>query len=81
MDWQTMLRTPSQETAPEDDRATRAALLAEVARNGFIRNYTGRRVSRRGRLFLIETATVWTCRDEKGAGFGTGAFFKSVSWL
>ena len=52
-----------------------------MARNGFIRNYTGRRVSRGGRLFLIETATVWTCKDEKGAGFGTGAFFKSVTFL
>jgi hypothetical protein len=81
MDWETMLVTPSRETAPEEDRATRAALLDEVARNGFIRNYTGRRVSRSGRLFLIENATVWTLRDELGAAFGTGAFFRSVTFL
>jgi hypothetical protein len=87
MDWPTMLVTPSQQTAPQgEDRETRAALLDEVARNGFIRNYTGRRVSRTGKLFLIENATVWTLFDEvghdkKGARFGTGAFFTSVTRL
>jgi hypothetical protein len=81
MDWATMRQTPSSATAPPEDRAARALLLERVARDGFSRAYTGRRVSRSGRLFLIENATVWTCRDEKGAGFGTGAFFKSVSFL
>ncbi len=82
MDWPTMLVTPSRETAPQgEDRDTRAALMDEVARNGFIRNYTGRRVSRSGRLFLIERATVWTMTDEKGARFGTGAFFSSIKRL
>jgi len=87
MDWQTMLVTPSRETAPQgEDRDTRAALMEQVARHGFIRNYTGRRVSRTGRLFLIENATVWTLfdevgTDEKSARFGTGAFFKSVTPL
>ena len=81
MDWPTMRVTPSRETAPEEDRATRAALLDAVARNGFIRNYTGRRVSRGGRHFLIENATVWTMRDENGAVFGTGAFFRAITRL
>jgi hypothetical protein len=81
MDWAAMQATPSRETAPEEDRAARAALLDEVARQGFIRDYTGRRVSRSGRFFLIEQATVWTLTDEKGAGFGTGAFFKSIKRL
>ena len=81
MDWETLTRTPSRDTAPEEDRAARAALMAEVERNGFTRSYTGRRVSRSGRLFLIENATVFTLIDEKGAGFGTSAFFKSVKYL
>ncbi len=81
MDWETMIRTPSRETASEGDRAARAVLMAEVERNGFTRAYSGRRVSRTGRFFLIENATVFTLRDEKGAGFGTGAFFKTVKYL
>ena len=81
MDWALMRVTPSRETAPQEDRATRAALLDEVARHGFIRNYTGRRVSRTGRHFLIENATVWPMRDAAGAVFGTGAFFQSVTRL
>ena len=81
MDWETLVRTPSRETAPEEDRAARATIMAAVARDGFTRAYTGRRVSRSGKFFLIENAAVFTLRDEKGAGFGTGAFFKSVTFL
>ena len=81
MDWETMLRTPSLQTAPPEDRAERAAVLAGVERNGFTRDYAGRRVSRSGRLFLIERATVWRLKDEKGAGFGTGAFFRDFRYL
>jgi len=81
MDWETMAQTPSRDTAPEEDRAERAAILDEVARTGFTRAYRGRRVSRSGKFFLIENATVFTLKDEKGAGFGTGAFFTSFTRL
>ena len=81
MDWETLVRTPSRLTAPEEDRAARAVIMARVERDGFTRSYTGRRVSRTGKFFLIENATVFTLTDEKGAGFGTGAFFKSVTRL
>ena len=81
MDWQTLVRTPSRLTAPEEDRPARAVIMAAVERDGFTRSYTGRRVSRTGKFFLIENATVFTLIDEKGAGFGTGAFFKSVKRL
>ena len=50
MDWETMLNTPSRDTAPEEDRAARAAILEEVARTGFTRAYSGRRVSRSGKF-------------------------------
>ena len=81
LDWETLVQTPSRLTAPEEDRAARAVIMAAVERDGFTRSYTGRRVSRSGKFFLIENATVFTLKDEEGAGFGTGAFFKSVKWL
>jgi hypothetical protein len=81
MDWATLVQTPSRLTAPEEDRVARAVIMAQVERDGFTRAYSGRRVSRSGRLFRIENATVWTLKDEQGAVFGTAAFFKSVSFL
>lgn len=81
MDWETLVRTPSRETAPADDRTARAATMAAVAREGFIRGYTGRRISRTGKLFLIQDATVFTLLDSRGAVFGTGAFFRSAAPL
>jgi hypothetical protein len=81
MDWETLVRTPSRQTAPDEDRAARDVIMAEVERSGFTRSYAGRRVSHSGKLFRIENATVFTLIDEEGAGFGTGAFFKSVTSL
>ena len=81
MDWETLTRTPSRQTAPDEDRAARAAILSDVERNGFTRSYGGRRGSRSGKFFRIENAIVFTLIDEEGAGFGTGAFFKSVTRL
>ena len=81
MDWQAMQKTPSSATAPPEDRAARADLMRKVASDGFARHYTGRRVSAKGRFFLIQDVTVWTCKDEKGAAFGAGAFFKSMMFL
>lgn len=81
MDWATLVQTPSRLTAPEEDRAARAVIMAQVERDGFTRAYSGRRVSRSGRLFMIQNATVWTLRDEQDAVFGTAAFFKSVTFL
>jgi hypothetical protein len=81
MDWQAMRQTPSSATAPPQDRASRAELMARVAQDGFARHYTGRRISAKGRLFLIQDVTVWTCKDEQGAAFGAGAFFKAATFL
>jgi hypothetical protein len=52
-----------------------------VARDGFIRDYRGRRVSRTGKFFMIEKATVWTMKDAGGTAFGTAAFFTAITRL
>ncbi len=53
-----MRKTPSSATAPPEDRASRAELMARVAQDGFACHYTGRRISAKGRLFLIQDVTV-----------------------
>jgi hypothetical protein len=70
-----LLRTPSRLSAEPLGRDERARLLDRVARQGFIDDYAGVRVSAAGRRFRIERATVWNLLDTGGAVQGQAATF------
>ncbi|CAN7428132.1 MEKHLA domain-containing protein [Phenylobacterium sp. LjRoot219] len=76
-----LLAMPSRLSAEAPDRTERARLLDEVARHGFIADYAGIRVSRTGRRFRIEQATVWNLLDPAGARHGQAAAFSEWSRL
>ena len=76
--WEEFTATPSAATAPPGDHGPRDAMMRKVARDNFVRGYTGRRISRKGRLFRIEDVTIWRLLDEKLEPFGVGAFFTTV---
>lgn len=73
--WDRLVGLHSRLSAEPDDRAERRRLLDAVQRDGFIDDYRGRRVSRTGRRFWIEDATVWNLVDEHGARVGQAARF------
>ena len=58
MPWDRLITTPSRFTAEAPVRAEREHLLARVAAQGFIDDYSGVRVSGTGRRFSINNATV-----------------------
>jgi hypothetical protein len=70
-----LVRMPSRRSAEAPEQAERARLLATVARDGFIDDYAGVRVSARGRRFRIEQATVWNLIDAAGVAHGQAAAF------
>lgn len=80
-DWQQFTATPSSATAPDDDRASREAMMQQVVRDGFVSGYEGRRVSRNGRPFLIQDVTIWRLLEENGDSFGVAAIFRRYSYL
>ena len=49
--------------------------MAEVTSSGFIKNYAGVRISKTGRRFRIENATVWNLVDDDGTPRGQAAMF------
>jgi MEKHLA domain len=67
--------TPSRLTAETPNQEERAALLAQVAAHGVIDNYSGIRISKRGRRFRIERATVWNLTNDQGEYCGQAAMF------
>lgn len=81
MSWEELTRTPSRLTAEAPERAERARLLEAVATHGFIDDYSGIRISRTGRRFRIDQATVWNLVTAEGAPCGQAATFKHWTYL
>lgn len=75
MTWEELTRTPSRLTAEAPLRGERARLLAAVAAQGFIDDYSGIRISKTGRRFRIAQATVWNLVTEAGVPCGQAAMF------
>jgi hypothetical protein len=75
MPWEVLVGTPSRLTAEPAARAERARLLERTAREGFVDDYSGVRISRSGKRFRIEQAIVWNVSDEQGKPCGQAATF------
>jgi hypothetical protein len=66
---------PSRRSAEAPSRDERQALLDRVARDGFIDDYAGIRISARGFRFPIRDAVVWNLTGPDGAIHGQAAAF------
>lgn len=75
MSWEELTSTHSRFTAEAPAREERARLLARVSQGGYIDDYSGVRVSKKGRRFQIDRATVWNLVDDSGAPAGQAATF------
>jgi hypothetical protein len=79
--WHELVRMPSRLTAEPLQQAERSRLLAKVNQYGFIDDYRGVRISKSGRRFMIEQATVWNLLDENGAPYGQAATFSQWAYV
>jgi hypothetical protein len=81
IDIPTLLMTPSRLTAEPMHRDERARLLERTARDGYVDDYQGIRITQTGRRFRIEQATVWNLIDSQGSLQGQAATFDHWVWL
>ncbi len=77
MTWQEFTVLPSRQSAEALNQQKRAQVLETVAGKGFIDGYSGIRISKSGKRFLIENATLWNLVDNKGRYCGQAATFAS----
>lgn len=75
MNWDELVRLPSRFSAEQVAREERQRLLDLVSRQGFIDNYSGVRIAKSGKRFLIEQATVWNLLGLEGQVVGQAAAF------
>lgn len=79
--WEEMTRTPSRASAEPVQQSQREELLGRVASKGYIDDYRGIRISKSGRRFLIERATVWNLVDKTDNPYGQAATFSAWTYL
>ncbi|HCI13025.1 MAG: MEKHLA domain-containing protein [Gallionellales bacterium GWA2_60_142] len=75
MSFEDFTRLPSRFSAEPLERDARARLLERVARQDYVDDYAGVRISGKGKRFMIEAATVWNLIDEAGNHRGQAATF------
>jgi PAS domain-containing protein len=71
--WDELTALPSRLSAEAPERGERQRFLEQVQRNGFVSGYSGIRITKDGRRFRIENATVWQLIDDSGAHHGQAA--------
>ena len=81
MTWDELTILPSRLSAEPVNQAERVRLLEQVSNNGYIDNYSGVRISKTGKRFLIEHATVWNLTSNGGTQVGQAATFKDITTL
>jgi len=75
LDWAALLAMPSRASAEALKQEDRARLMQRVLETGYIDDYSGVRIARSGRRFIIENATVWNVVDAEGRLHGQAATF------
>jgi len=77
MDWEEFVTTPSRLTAEPVNQEERSRMLQLAATQGLIRDYRGVRISRTGKRFLVEQATVWNVIDHNQNTVGQAVTFST----
>lgn len=75
LNWNELVQLPSRFSAEPVARDERQRLLDLVTSQGFIDNYSGVRIAKSGKRFLIKHATVWNLRGKEGQVLGQAAAF------
>lgn len=81
MEIRTFCETPSRYTAEPVHRDERKRLLQRTAKNGFVDDYSGIRISSTGQRFFIPKAIVWNLVDFKNNYRGQAATFSDWKML
>ena len=79
--WDVLVGLPSRLTAPSAEQAERSLALSKAKREDAIEGYSGIRISRKGRRFMIQNARIWTLWDEQQQAFGQAASFSNWWWM
>lgn len=77
MNWAEFTVLPSRFSAETVNQAERAGLLQQVSQHGYSDDYSGIRIAKSGRRFMIRNATIWNLLDTDGKYHGQAALIRA----
>ncbi|KVH69815.1 MEKHLA domain-containing protein [Burkholderia ubonensis] len=77
-DWDELTALPSRLSAEPMERRERQLFLDKVTQDGFVSEYRGVRITKTGKRFWIERATVWQLTDAAGNVRGQAAMIPQI---
>jgi hypothetical protein len=75
MSFDEFARLPSRLSAEPLAQDARVKLLDKVTKQGYVDGYSGMRIAKSGKHFMITDTTVWNLVDERGDHQGQAAVF------
>jgi hypothetical protein len=75
------IQLPGRETMSQEQATIDQMLQDEIGRRGFVADYTGLRLNKRGRVWQIEAGKVWQLTDNLGRLHGHAACFSDWNAL
>ncbi|MFN6944193.1 MAG: MEKHLA domain-containing protein [Cytophagaceae bacterium] len=81
LNWEGFTQMPSRLSAEPMEREERQIFLEKTARQGFVENYSGIRITSDNRRFMIKNAIIWNVIDAKGIYKGQAATFSDWEFL
>ncbi len=79
--WEELIGMPSRFSAEPINREERERLLKQVGEKGYISDYSGIRIAKSGKRFLIRQAVVWNLYDDQQHHVGQAACFSDWTLL
>ena len=73
--WEEFIKTPSRLSADPTALVNRSELFEKADQQGFAGNYSGIRITKNKRKFLMKDAILWKVIDENGHNYGHAAVF------
>jgi len=80
VNWQDLINMPSRLSAEAENRDERTKLLEKVTKHDFIDDYSGVRISAKGKCFRIDHAVVWNLYHDD-VYYGQAAMFSQWKML
>jgi hypothetical protein len=75
MSFEEFARLPSRFSAEPVAQESREKALRKVAEQGYVDGYSGMRIAKSGRRFMITECTIWSVTDTDGVSYGQAAVF------
>jgi hypothetical protein len=81
MPWDVFTMMPSRQSAEPDAQEERKRLLETAARQGYVDDYHGVRITADGRRFRINDCILWNVLNKTHDKIGQAATFSSWEWV